>query len=64
MTTHFPFSEDDRVNLDQSLLRLDDADKTIKRAEMAGIDVTQQKKDAKETRSKLMKLKNAFFSGS
>lgn len=42
---------------------LDRADDSIRRAEIAGMDMSAQKKAARETRQRLLKLKQAYFPG-
>lgn len=45
------------------LSKLDDADVQIARAERAGIDMSERKKQAQDARQRLLKIKQAYFPG-
>lgn len=56
-----PLSEQDFEDIRVRLKDLDDADALIRKSELAGLDVTEQKARAKDLREQLMKIKQAFF---
>lgn len=58
-----PLTDVDFVELKAKLTDLDQVDLMIDKALRAGIDVGTQKERARETRDKLMKMKQAFFPG-
>lgn len=58
-----PLGPNDLIQINEQLARLDTADKFIIRAQSAGIDVSERKRQAQEARSKLNKLKQSFFPG-
>lgn len=58
-----PFTPEDLTNLNAQLAQLDVADRLIARTARAGIDVTSLADQARETRTQLVKLKQAFFPG-
>lgn len=43
--------------------RLDEAETALRRAKTAGIELVEQEKQIKENRSRLLKLKQAYFPG-
>lgn len=53
----------DLQQIRDQLNKLDEADVQIARAERAGIDMTERKKQAKDAREKLLKIKQAYFPG-
>lgn len=63
MTVEGPLTDIDFVELKAKLADLDKVDLMIDKAIRAGIDVSVQKERARETRDKLMKMKQAFFPG-
>ena len=53
----------DLERINQELLRLQEAEQDIKQAQIAGIDIGDQMDRVRETRQKLLKLKQAYFPG-
>lgn len=58
-----PLNEQDLADLKTNLVELDKAEKLIDQASRAGIDVGPQLERARETRDKLMRMKQAFWPG-
>jgi len=58
-----PLSEADLTQLNESLTALDEAERLIEQAKRAGIDTGDQGIQAKESREKLMRIKQTFFPG-
>lgn len=53
----------DLQQIRDQLNKLDEADVQIARAERAGIDMAERKKQAQEARQRLLKIKQAYFPG-
>lgn len=58
-----PLTDSDLDRINQSLAELTRAEQLIDTAARAGIDVTAQRERAKETKARLLKMKQAFFPG-
>lgn len=58
-----PLSEQDYEGIKQQLETLSDLDEQLRRAAQAGIDVTAQKEQARQSRDQLLKLKQTYFPG-
>lgn len=58
-----PLTDADLEEINAKLGELDGVDSEIQRALRAGIPVEEQKREAHETRVKLMKIKQAYFPG-
>lgn len=56
-------NEDDLTKLQSAIQKAERAEQIAEMAEQAGLDVTQQKQRAKETRDQLLRIKNTFFPG-
>jgi len=56
-----PLGAEDLTQINMQLSELDRADKLIIRAQSAGIDVAERKKQSQEARVKLNRLKQSFF---
>jgi t-SNARE complex subunit (syntaxin) len=50
-------------SLNASLKNLDNVDAAIRRAEQAGIDVAEQKTQARDARAKIIRIKGTYFPG-
>jgi hypothetical protein len=55
--------ETDLKSINEALKVLDQTDELLTRAEQAGIDVASQRSDSTSQRTRLQKLKQAFFPG-
>jgi hypothetical protein len=53
----------DLENIKAQLRQLDEADSEIKRAKMAGIDMTVQEQQSKEARQQLLRIRQTYFPG-
>jgi hypothetical protein len=62
-TPAHPLTDADLADIKQRLADLAYVDAEIDRAARAGIDTGDQKRQAKELRDQLMKLKSAYFPG-
>ena len=58
-----PLSERDLEQINQALVEIENAEGIIAQAKQAGIDLTRQETDARETKEKLLRIKQAFFPG-
>ena len=58
-----PFTASDLEEINAKLKQLDEADELMRRASSAGIDVSAQINQSKETRQQLLRFKQAFFPG-
>lgn len=56
-----PLTQTDFENIKRQLAELDKVDGQIRRAQAAGLDVTEQRKRADEQRKQLMQIKQAYF---
>lgn len=62
-TPEGPLTETDLATMNDQLDLLNTVDREIAKAERAGIDMTNQKKQSSEQRQQLLKLKQAYFPG-
>ena len=53
----------DLETINANLRRLDEAESEIRRAELAGLDLSAQKQRAKDARAELLKIRSAYFPG-
>lgn len=58
-----PFTDADFEDMRARMRDLDEADKLVARAEQAGLDVTDKRKQSKELREQMLKIQRAFFPG-
>ncbi len=58
-----PLTTTDLEQMNEALKRLDEADALITRSIAAGIDMTEQKKRAMESRTQITRIKQTFFPG-
>jgi hypothetical protein len=58
-----PLTEDHLTLLKDGFSRLDQAERMIQKAHLAGIDVTEQKKGVTELRKQLRQIGNTYFPG-
>ena len=58
-----PLTEEDLVQINAALTEIDDAEGIIAQAKAAGIDLGRQEVQARETKEKLLRIKQAFFPG-
>ena len=58
-----PLTERDLERIDGALSEIEDAEKIIAQAKQAGIDLARQEAEARETKEKLLRIKQAFFPG-
>lgn len=56
-------SEQDLEQINGALAEIESAEGIIAQAKQAGIDLTRQETDARETKAKLLRIKQAFFPG-
>lgn len=61
MAINQPLTDDDFEQIKSQLSVLDDLDEQLRLAAQAGIDVEDQKKRARESRTQLTQLKNTYF---
>jgi len=61
MAMNGPLTEEDFENIKVQLTTLDDLDEQLRLAAQAGVDVEDQKKRARESRTQLNKLKTTYF---
>ncbi len=59
-----PFTDEDFTELNERLKALEEVDILIKKADRAGVDVTERKVQVRDLREQLMRLKQAFFTTS
>lgn len=59
----FPLTETDLADVKRALLRLEGADDLIAKSQQAGIDVEPFRVRVRETKDRLLKIKQAFFPG-
>lgn len=62
MTTG-PLTERDLEQINQALVEIESAEGVIAQAKQAGIDLSRQETEARETKEKLLRIKQAFFPG-
>ncbi len=58
-----PLTETDLADIDRALARLEDAENLIAKAQQAGIDVDPFRVRARESKDRLLKIKQSFFPG-
>ncbi len=58
-----PLNDNDLNRINQSLDELNRAEQLIQTAKRGGIDVTAHEEKARETKARLLKMKQAFFPG-
>jgi len=58
-----PLTEDDLSQINAALVEIESAEGIIAQAKQAGIDLTPQEAQARETKEKLLRIKQAFFPG-
>ena len=58
-----PLNESDLDHINQALVEIEAAEGIIAQAKQAGIDLTPQEAQARETKEKLLRIKQAFFPG-
>ena len=58
-----PMTEADLVQINERISELDEADKLIDASIRAGIDIKDQRERTQELRSRLVRMKQAFFPG-
>ena len=56
-----PLTDADKRQIDDSLAQLKEAEAQIKRAKLAGIDVTAQEAQVSEMKLQLEKIRSAYF---
>ena len=62
MTTG-PLTERDLEQINQALVEIESAEGVIAQAKQAGIDLSRQETEARDTKEKLLRIKQAFFPG-
>ncbi len=58
-----PLGERDLEQINTALAEIESAEGIIAQAKQAGIDLTRQETEARETKAKLLRIKQAFFPG-
>ena len=58
-----PLSERDLEQINAALVEIESAEGLIAQAKQAGIDLGRQEELARETKEKLLRIKQAFFPG-
>jgi ABC-type sugar transport system substrate-binding protein len=58
-----PLTKEDLASINDNLTQLSVAEDAIKRAEQAGVPVTEFKNQARDQRVQLLKLKQTYFPG-
>ncbi len=58
-----PLTEHDLEQINAALVEIESAEGIIAQAKRAGIDLGRQEVDARETKEKLLRIKQAFFPG-
>ena len=56
-----PFTEKDKSEMDKHLLEIDDAEKLIAKAKLAGIDIGDREVRIREAKEGLRKIRYPFF---
>lgn len=56
-----PLTPEDKAKIEEHLRLLTEAEADVRRAEAAGIDVSEEKARLAETKSQLQKIKQAYF---
>ena len=58
-----PLTEQDFQNINDALVEIESAERIIAQAKAAGIPLERQEVQARETKEKLLRIKQAFFPG-
>lgn len=58
-----PLTEGDLDQINQALTEIESAEGIIAQAKQAGIDLSTQEGQARDTKEKLLRIKQAFFPG-
>lgn len=58
-----PLTERDLEQINQALVEIESAEGIIAQAKQAGIDLSRQETEARDTKEKLLRIKQAFFPG-
>lgn len=58
-----PLTERDLEQINAALVEIESAEGIIAQAKQAGIDLSRQEGEARETKEKLLRIKQAFFPG-
>ena len=58
-----PLSDRDLEQINNALVEIESAEQVIAQAKQAGIDLSRQETEARETKEKLLRIKQAFFPG-
>lgn len=58
-----PLTQDDINQLNEQLKTVTFAESEIRKAESAGIDMTEQKAQLKDTKAQLLRIKNTYAPG-
>jgi hypothetical protein len=58
-----PLTERDLEQINKALDEIENAEGIIAQAKQAGIDLSRQEVEARETKDKLLRIKQAFFPG-
>ncbi len=58
-----PLTENDLEQINAALVEIESAEGIIAQAKAAGIPLERQEVDARETKEKLLRIKQAFFPG-
>ena len=61
--TNGPLKESDLDQINQALVEIESAESIIAQAKQAGIPLDAQENQARETKEKLLRIKQAFFPG-
>ncbi len=61
--TNGPLKESDLDQINGALAEIEDAERIIAQAKQAGIPLDAQENQARETKEKLLRIKQAFFPG-
>jgi len=56
-----PLTDQDYEGIKEQLANLDALDVELKKAHSAGVDVSQQKEEARKSREQLIKIKQTYF---
>ena len=58
-----PLKDEDLTEINNSLKALDTADGIIDQAMRAGIDIADKREESRQSRERLLRIKQAFFPG-
>ena len=56
-----PFTADDKKRMDDHLAEIDEAEKLIAKGKLGGLDLSASEAKLKDSKTRLRKLRNAFF---